>query len=52
MDDMGRFLAQQNLERYRKLLETATDDAQRCLILRLLAEEEQKMSEQQRSNPQ
>ncbi len=37
---MDRFLRQQNLERYRKLLENLSDDIQRRQILNLLKEEE------------
>ncbi len=37
---MDRFLRQENLERYRKLLENLSDDIQRRQILNLLKEEE------------
>ena len=38
--DLDRFIHQQNLEHYRKLLPEAKDDAQRQSLLKLLAEEE------------
>jgi hypothetical protein len=34
---MKRFFSQQNIERYRKLLDTSTDEPQRRLIFKLLA---------------
>lgn len=40
---MDRFLNEQNIERYRKLADTATDEAQRVMIMRLLAEENAKL---------
>lgn len=36
---MDRFLSRTNIERYRKMLANPRDDAQRRLILKLLAEE-------------
>ena len=41
---MERFVSQQNIERYRKLLDIFTDDSQRRVIVTLLAEEQEKMS--------
>ncbi len=37
---MQRFFNQKNIERYRKMLENPRDEAQRRIILKLLAEEE------------
>jgi len=37
---MERFLSPKNIERYRKMLENPRDEAQRRIILKLLAEEE------------
>lgn len=37
---MRRFVAWQNIARYRQLLETETDETRRRTILKLLAEEE------------
>ncbi len=39
---MQEFVRQQNLEHYRKLLTKAVDEAERRLLLKLLAEEEAK----------
>ncbi len=39
---MERFIRRQNLEHYRELLKTATDPAQRNMIEKLIAEEEEK----------
>jgi hypothetical protein len=39
---MERFIHRQNIEHYRKLLAQTTDEAQRCMLLKLLAEEEAK----------
>jgi hypothetical protein len=39
---MERFVSQQNIERYRKLLDISTDEPQRRMILKLLAEEQEK----------
>jgi rubrerythrin len=41
---MERFVSQQNIERYRKLLDRTTDEAQRRVIFKLLAEEQEKSS--------
>jgi hypothetical protein len=38
---MQRFIAWQNLERYRKLLAAETDPARRAVLERLLAEEQE-----------
>ena len=45
--DLARFLNQQNVERYRKLLERVTDATQRRQIVNLLEEEQQTASELQ-----
>jgi hypothetical protein len=37
---MERFFSSKNIERYRKMLENPRDEAQRRIILKLLAEEE------------
>ena len=39
---MDRFIHRKNLEHYRTLLATTTDEAQRQMLLKLLAEEEAK----------
>jgi hypothetical protein len=39
---MERFVHRQNLEHYRKLLAETTDEAQRPVLLKLIAEEEDK----------
>ena len=41
---MEQFVSQQNIERYRKLLVISTDDAQRRVIVTLLAQEQEKVS--------
>jgi rubrerythrin len=45
--DLARFLNQQNVERYRKLLERVTDATQRRQIINLLEEEQQTAGELQ-----
>ena len=40
---MERFVSQQNIERYRKLLDRSTDEAQRRVIFKLLAEEQEQL---------
>jgi hypothetical protein len=45
--DSARFLYQQNIERYRRLLERATDATQRRQIINLLEEEQEKVNELQ-----
>ncbi len=45
--DLARFLNQQNVERYRRLLERATDATQRRQIINLLEEEQDKANELQ-----
>jgi hypothetical protein len=37
--DLDRFINEQNINRYRKLLDPGTDEAQRSTILRLLESE-------------
>jgi rubrerythrin len=39
---MDRFIQSENIQRYRKLLERATDESQRQQLLKLLSEEEMK----------
>jgi rubrerythrin len=39
---MERFVSQQNIEQYRKLLDLSTDEPQRRMIFKLLAEEQEK----------
>jgi hypothetical protein len=39
---MERFVGQQNIERYRRLIDISTDEAQRRVIFKLLAEEQEK----------
>lgn len=39
---MERFIRRQNIERYRRLLETVTDEAERRKILKLLRDEEKR----------
>lgn len=50
---MDRTVARLNIEHYRKLLATETDEPRRKTLLRLLAEEEAKLaaSEQPRRKP-
>jgi hypothetical protein len=43
--DMDRFVRAQNVQRYRSLLERATEQADRQKLLSLLAEEEQKQKD-------
>jgi hypothetical protein len=43
---MERFFTQKNVERYRKMLADPRDEAQRRVILKLLADEEGKLKEQ------
>jgi hypothetical protein len=43
--DMDRFVRAQNVQRYRSLLERATEQADREKLLSLLAEEEQKQKD-------
>ena len=45
---MDRAVARLNVEHYRRLLADETDEARRRTILRLLAEEEAKLAEQNR----
>ncbi len=42
MDAMDRFVNRENIDRYRRLANEATDAAERLQILELLAEEESK----------
>lgn len=43
---MERFVSQQNIERYRKLVDLSTDEPQRRIIFELLAEEQNKLDRQ------
>lgn len=45
--DLARFLSQQNVERYRKLLEQVTDATQRRQIINLMEEEQHTANELQ-----
>ena len=45
--ELARFLNQQNVERYLRLLERATDATQRRQIINLLEEEQEKANELQ-----
>ena len=45
--DSARFFYQQNVERYRRLLERATDATQRRQIINLLEDEQDKANELQ-----
>jgi hypothetical protein len=38
-DDLEKFISEQNIKLYRKLLAASTDEAQRRRILRLLADQ-------------
>lgn len=42
---MDRTVARLNIERYRQMLATETDEARRQVLLRLLAEEEAKLGD-------
>jgi hypothetical protein len=43
---MERFFTQKNIERYRRMLANPRDEAQRRIILQLLADEEAGLKEQ------
>jgi hypothetical protein len=43
--DLDHFVTHQNIERYRKLSDIATDEPQRRVIFRLLAEELEKFKQ-------
>ena len=43
--DLDHFVTHQNIERYRRLSDIATDEPQRRLILRLLTEELEKFKQ-------
>ena len=45
---MERFVSQQNIERFRKLLDTCSDEPRRRLIFELLAEEQEKNSDERK----
>jgi hypothetical protein len=42
---MDRFIRRQNVDHFRRLLETVTDHAERNRILKLLSQEQQKQNE-------
>lgn len=44
---MQKFIARQNIERFRKLLNEARDESERRTLLQLLEKEEQKLAELQ-----
>jgi hypothetical protein len=46
--DLDHFVTRKNIERYRKLSDVATDDLQRRLVFRLLAEELEKFKQLER----
>ena len=46
MDCLDAFVSDQNITRYRKLLDAATDANERAVILQLLAEEAAKLKHQ------
>ena len=48
---LERFLNQQNIERYSKLLDIVSDEIQRRQIKNLLAEEEDKANELRQASP-
>jgi hypothetical protein len=41
---MDRFVARQNIEHYRDALAKETDESKRLLLLRLIAEEEERLA--------
>jgi len=43
---MERFVSQQNIERYRKLLDISTEADERLTIFKLLAEEQEKFRQE------
>jgi hypothetical protein len=47
---MERFLSQKNIDRYRRMLSNPRDEAQRRLILKLLAEEEANLKDRPEQN--
>jgi len=49
---MDRFVARENIKHFRRMLEQATDPAERARVQKLLAEEEQKLkaTEQKRDD--
>jgi hypothetical protein len=48
---MEQFIRRQNIEYYRRLLETVTDETDRQRILKLLAEEQKKQLEADAKRP-
>jgi hypothetical protein len=48
---MEQFIRRQNIEHYRRLLETVADEAERQRILKLLAEEQKKELEAAAKGP-
>jgi hypothetical protein len=47
---MERFLSQKNIDRYRRMLANPRDEAQRRIILKLLAEEEANLKDRPEQN--
>ena len=47
---MERFLNQKNIDRYRRMLANPRDEAQRRIILKLLAEEEANLKDRPEQN--
>jgi hypothetical protein len=47
---MERFLSQKNIDRYRQMLANPRDEAQRRIILKLLAEEEANLKNRPEQN--
>jgi hypothetical protein len=43
-NDMDRFIAQANVDEFKRLLKIEKDDARRHVLLQLLADEEQKLA--------
>ena len=48
---MEQFIRRQNIEHYRRLLETVRDEVERQRILKLLAEEQKKQAEAKAEPP-
>lgn len=48
---MDRTVARLNIEHYKRLLASETDEPKRKVLLRLLAEEEAKLNSQRPGNP-
>lgn len=48
--ELDRFLQDQNIALYRRLLNSSTDEAERRKIFKLLAEEKDKLKNEQKKN--